>query len=249
MCWRCMPQSLPCAGTCARRSARGLSRAARCSFAGDASSSPRCTLVLAGLSFADDALERAYSIEKNANLLYNMARIKEAKGDLEGAVELYEEFAISPGVDLEYRKESLARIKVLKEAIALKAPEEPEPEPEPEKAEPAPLTPPPKAEPASPNGLGVTLVALGGAGLLAGGIVGVVASTEHGDMSEAPTLEERRQIAERVEFLAPLADGLLIGGGVLVGAGLLSLTLMNGENDSRVTLGTSGTSATVRWSF
>jgi tetratricopeptide (TPR) repeat protein len=197
-----------------------------------------------------DALERAYAIKPEANLLYNMARIKEAQGDLKGALVLYERFAVAPNVDLEYRKETLARIKVLKEAVALTEPKpEPEPDPEPvekgdEKAE---LEPLPEVD-AGPNPFGVVLTVAGGAMLAGGGIVGLIVSSEHNTMRDAPTLAERRQSAQRVDDLAPLADGLMVGGAAVLLGGIVTLAL-SGPKDTKVTLTTSGTGATVRWTF
>jgi len=63
--------------------------------------------------------EKAYTLEPDAKLLYNIARVYEAQGKLSKAVELYKKFAKAPGIDLEYRKLASERIKELNEIIAL----------------------------------------------------------------------------------------------------------------------------------
>ena len=88
----------------------------------------------------------------------------------------------------------------------------------------------------------------GGAALVGGGIVGLIVSSEHNRMRDAPTLADRRQSAQRVDDLAPLADGLMIGGGLVLIGGIVTLAL-SGPSDTKVTLTTSGTGATVRWTF
>lgn len=107
------------------------------------------------------ALDQAYRIKPSPNLIYNKARILEAKGDLEGALTQYEAFAISPDVDLEYRKETLERIRVLKEVLALK--DSPKQEQSVAVTTTPPVTTPPvETKPRPLRRVGATMMGLGG---------------------------------------------------------------------------------------
>lgn len=167
------------------------------------------------------ALSRAYAIKQNPNLLYNQARILEAKGDLEGALAYYEQFAVAPDVDIEYRRETLERIRVLKETLALTR------EPEKPVEQPVVATPTPVAEPirepAAPRParrVGAVMMGVGGATLLAGGVFGVLAYSEHQAWGRAGDIEERRTRADQVGRYGLVADSLYLGGGVVTLVGM-----------------------------
>ena len=203
-------------------------------------------------------LDRAYEQRANPNILYNKARILEAKGDLKGALSLYETFVAAPGIDIEYRRETIERIKVLRETVAIVA--EPAPAPRttaPEAPAPAAVAAPAPVEPLEPaesstNVLGIVLLSTGAAALTGGGITGLLARSSHNDQQDSTTLEERRDAADRVDTLSPIADLLFIGGGVLVGAGLATY-LFGGSDDERALLAPyaspDGGGALARWRF
>lgn len=174
---------------------------------------------------AIDLLQEAYDLEQNPNMLYNIARVHEETGDLERALQFYRQFVVAPNVDLDYRREALASSEMIEQALAAEqaAAEAQEPEESdqlPEQAvmlRPAPF---PTTSPMRP--VGFTLAAVGGAALLAGGIVGVVALNKEKDFRDAGSLSERRSTGAIARDLATTADALYISGAVLVVTGLVT---------------------------
>lgn len=173
------------------------------------------------------ALNQAYKLNPNPNLLYNRARILEESGKLKEALADYEAFAISPGVALEYRRETLERINVLKQTIALKeAKENPKETPKEETKTPPPqeVTPPTQAvapAPKTSNNAWIWLVGAGAATAAAGGVFGALAWSDQSAMKEATTLANRRSLADSSDQKALIADSLFIAGGALTVIGLI----------------------------
>ena len=170
------------------------------------------------------ALEKAYAIDPNPNLLYNMARIKEAQGDLEGALALYEEFVVAPDIDIEYRRETLDRIQVLEKTIEVtkkdKKEDVTEPAEEVARTQPTPITPPPAAEPKPMRRVGAVMMGAGGVALVSGGIFGALALSEHQRWQNETDLNNAQETAARVERFSLVADGLYIAGGLTTAIGL-----------------------------
>jgi tetratricopeptide (TPR) repeat protein len=176
------------------------------------------------------ALERAYALNPNPNLIYNQARIYEAMGELEKALELYEKFAVAPDIDLDYRRETLERIKVLKEAVALKndsKPNESDQNPQLVVAQPTQPTNPPRRSP-----IGGILLATGGVSLAAGGVFAGLAVSNHNKFEASTELNEKRSFGERVDTFAPTADGLFLAGGLLVTGGLIALAVTRNRTEA-----------------
>src|SRR5690606_1047944 len=67
---------------------------------------------------AIELFEKAYDADPNPNYLFNIGRVFEEKGDLQSAIDRYERFVKSPGVDLESRKFANERLRVLREIVA-----------------------------------------------------------------------------------------------------------------------------------
>ena len=185
---------------------------------------------------AVEALDQAYALKPNPNLLYNKARILEAKGDLELALTSYEAFAVAPNVELEYRRETLERIRVIKEVLALKqAPEEATQQGGLEQRSAATsaevATAPVEVDtgPRPSRRVGAVMLGLGAAALATGGVFGVLALNEHGEWEQAETLEQRRERAEQVEQFSSTADLLYLGGGVVTAVGLALFIAGRGE--------------------
>lgn len=201
-------------------------------------------------------LEAAYDIEPNPNLLYNQARIHEAMGNLERALELYETFAVAPDIDLEYRKETLERIKVLKEAVALKDDGKKSDAEKTTDTEVAVTTPPPAttSEPRR-SPIGGILLVTGGMSLAAGGVFAGLAVTNHNNFQDSTDLEEKRGFGDRVDTFSLAADGLFLAGGLLVAGGLITLAVTRDRAESpralRITPAASrdGAGAMMQFSF
>lgn len=183
------------------------------------------------------ALEGAYRIQQNPAVLYNKARVQEAKGDLEEALATYEEFVGSPGVDLEYRRETLERIKVLRETLALQQPDEPE-QPIVEKSEETSVNKaleprPTKTRMTTTRKLGLGVLTGGGLALATGGAFGLLSLSKHGEMEEASDLDSRRKLAEDVETLGIVADILFVTGGAMAITGII-LYAVGGSEEVQV---------------
>ena len=187
------------------------------------------------------ALEKAYSIDPNPNLLYNMARIKEAQGDLQGALELYEEFVVAPDIDIEYRRETLDRIQVLEKTIEVtqkkKRDDAAEPEEEVALPQPTQLPPPSTTAPKPMRRVGAVMMGAGGVALISGGIFGALALSEHQRWRNETDLEDARDTAKRVDRFSLVADGLYLAGGVTAAVGLtLFIAGRSEQEDAAVTV-------------
>lgn len=184
------------------------------------------------------ALDQAYKLNANPNLLYNRARILEEVGRLDDALADYEAFAIAPGVALEYRRETLERINVLKQTIAIKKQKEaptkaPEAKvnsaPAPEAVSTRPVSSPP---PKQANNAWKWLVGMGVVAGVAGGAFGGWAWNEQNAMTEATSLTSRRTIADSADQKALIADGLFITGGALTVIGLIIYAVTDDESSA-----------------
>ena len=185
-----------------------------------------------------EALEQAYLLNPTPNLLYNQARILEQMGNFQQALTKYEQFVVSPNVNIEYRSEALERIKVLRETVSIqergREPEAPAPMAKtPAVAAQPPSIPvslPPRQSP-SQNTTGIVLLISGGVLLLGGGTMGVLASREEDAKADATTLRQLEETSDRAGTFALIADGLFVGGGVLAAIGLLTFAF-GGEEDA-----------------
>lgn len=73
---------------------------------------------------AISALEQAYALQPESAVLYNIGRIAEEAGLQEKAVQVYEQFMALSDVDLEYRRDAIERVKLLREIIAMRKADE-----------------------------------------------------------------------------------------------------------------------------
>ena len=193
-------------------------------------------------------LEEAYQEEANANILYNLGRLYEDLGETDKAMERYGAYAKAPGVDVAQRKDALERLKVFKELEALEEAERAKAEAKEKEKEKAEVVtkrdPPPVVVKEEASGLtiwGGVLTGVGGAALLSGGVVALLAKSAHSDFEDATTIEERRSAADDVDLFAPMADGLMIGGGVVAATGIVMLIIgLNSESTQTVLAPTVG---------
>lgn len=218
---------------------------------------------------AIETFEKAYAIDPDPNLLFNIARSHERLGENARAIERYEAFLQVPGTDAQQRvraEESLKALRKLeagREAAAQPPPAPLAPTPAPTPAPPAPVPPPATAERpsgASNAGLttgGVILVSIGGGALIGGTIAYVLGAEDHNEVTDAPNYDgvgivamtERRAIdlVDSGDTKKGVGIGLWVAGGACLGAGILMLTLPVGDTAapataSRATVGVWGTS-------
>lgn len=173
-------------------------------------------------------LERAYELKKYSNTLYNIARVYEEKGDLEGALEYYDQFVVAPKVNLEYRKEALERSKTIREILAAQEAKENE---KTQTADAGDATTPkttPAPEPAEPvmrpspwRPVGFAMTGIGVAAVGAGAVVGALALGAQSDFDDATDIQTARDSASRAESLGTVADVLYISGAVVGVTGLV----------------------------
>jgi tetratricopeptide (TPR) repeat protein len=189
---------------------------------------------------AVDLFTQAHEIDPQPNYLFNIGRVYEEKGDLKNAVKYYQRFLGESGVDLESRQAATERLKVLREALReLEGEPEPEPEPAPEPS----MDPTDDGTPrdTGPDDgrkrklriAGYSLLGVGGAALVAGGVVGGIALGTSNAAEDAPFVDETQRERDKAKTQANTADGLFIAGGVLAAVGLVLVlsTLGKGKAD------------------
>ena len=190
------------------------------------------------LEGAAKAYEEAYALKENPNLLYNIGRIYEKTGKFDKAIEFYEIFVKKPDIKLEARQDALARIKTLREVVALdKPPEEPEKpeektEPkEPEEKKVVEIPEEPEPDPVEPNYVpGIVFVGLGAVSALgAGGAAFLVTQSEQ-EAADATTLADYRAAVESGRTTAYVADGLTVASGVFLVTGIVLLVTQPSES-------------------
>ena len=178
---------------------------------------------------AVELFERAYSIDSQPNYLFNIGRVYEESGKIDKAVEYYQRFVQSPGVDLESREIALERLRVLREIQKeITGPEKPppdqvEPEPEPE----GPSNDPPVDDGEAPRKLskleiaGYSVLGVGGAALIIGGVFGGLALSQQSELDTQMSFENRQEVISSGTTNALVADILFISGGALAVTGLI----------------------------
>lgn len=187
--------------------------------------------------------ERAYALQPDPAILFNIGRIHEEANNVDAAIAYYQKFIADETVDVGLRDKALQRLETLEKIVEIRKKEEarqsPKPaDPGPKPADPNVTTPvgpqpgpqvPPGGEdkPAQPNKLlrpiGYTMFGVGAALLIGGGIAGGLAKGQHNKFEAADTLEDQRAAGQKGKSLAAAADGLFIAGGVLAVVGMVLL--------------------------
>jgi len=185
--------------------------------------------------------ERAYAVQPEPAILFNIGRIYEEAQNAEAAIGYYERFIADESVEPKDQEKAVQRLQVLRTIVEIrekeKARTKPKPaDPEPV-AEPNPVVQPPPPvqqtdgdqKPAKPGRvlrpLGYTLFGTGALLLIGGGITGGLAKSRHNTFTSAKTLADREGAAAEGRSLARTADGLLIAGGVLAVVGVVLLVV------------------------
>lgn len=169
--------------------------------------------------------EQAYALEPVPNLLYNIAKCYEKMQDWKKAIEYYEKFVVSPDVASDVRQSAMTRSKELREIVAaedkLKEPKDPK-DPKDGK-EVGDKTPPPPAEP--DRTVSYVVMGVGGALVLGGGVMGLLASGEQSAFEDATTAADKRAARDSGENLALGADVLYgVGAAALITGVILFIT-------------------------
>jgi len=168
----------------------------------------------------DDAAElfkQAYALRSVSNILYNIGRIYEDSGDIDQAIEYYDQFVVAPNVEQTSRKDALDRLKTLREVKAMrdgesqdtKVADTPAPQPQPD---PGPNT---------GKTVGWVLLGVGGAALVTSGVFALLTQSKFNEFEEATDLETRRSAASAGRTNALLSDVMLATGAVSAVAGLV----------------------------
>ncbi|MEZ4453471.1 MAG: tetratricopeptide repeat protein [Nannocystaceae bacterium] len=191
--------------------------------------------------------ERAYALNPEPNILFNIGRIYEESGKLEDAIVYYERFITDPQVDHEARQIALRRRDVAREVVDIRKKEERDAQggggattptenpqgggggavttPPPDQGGGDGTDQPPKPKSRNLRPVGYALVGTGGALLIGGAVVGGLAKKQETLFNDATTLDEARAAKDKGTRLAPAADGLFIAGGILAAAGIALLLL------------------------
>lgn len=171
-------------------------------------------------------LEQAYAADQNPNMLYNIARVHEERGDLEAALSFYRRFVVAADVDIAYRREAQLSAEsieqTLAERTAAQAAKARQAEVARAQEEQALLRPPPFPTTSPMRPLGFALAGVGGATVLGGVAVGLVAMAKQRQFDEAQTLADRRALGASARDLATAADALYISGAVLIVTGVVT---------------------------
>jgi len=185
-------------------------------------------------NYADALLnfQRAYELDPDPAILFNLGVIADKMGDYELAFTYFNDFVMLPDVDVDDREKALTRLEQVRKLRDLQA-EKDKPKKEEkteDKTEEKTVAPPIQvASEKSYLGAGL-LTGLGVAVLGGGAAMAVLASSAHTDFTNATTLEARRSAADSGETDALLADLLFGGGAALTVAGIIWLVVIASDN-------------------
>jgi tetratricopeptide (TPR) repeat protein len=193
--------------------------------------------------------ERAYALQPDPAILFNIGRIHEQANNVDAAIVYYQKFIADESVDIGLRDTALQRLETLEKIVEIREKEEarqrPKPEPEPTtQPEPQPVGPEPGPQPPTDKGpqnpakvlrpIGYTMFGVGAALLLGGGIAGGVAKGQEKKFEAADSLDARREAGQKGRSLAAAADGLFIAGGVLAVVGMVLLLVPKARKSKAV---------------
>jgi tetratricopeptide (TPR) repeat protein len=168
---------------------------------------------------------KAYALQPEPVLLYNLARSQEGLGDYPAAVDAYERY-LAQAKDVKDRGSIEQRVATLRKSIAEKerlGRERDEAERAKEQAKPRPAGEggEPTAQTASPSPWPWALVGVGAAGVVVGGILGGLALSKNSSADGAPSQLEASDGRSSAEGLALGSTIAFIAGGAIAGVGLI----------------------------
>lgn len=189
--------------------------------------------------------ERAYQLQKEPAILFNIGRIYEEAQNAEAAIGYYEKFIADESVELKDREKAVQRLQVLRTIVEIREKEKqksnPQPEPKVDPAQPPPGPVAPPTTPAQPDkqadaakkeqqfrllrrvGYGM----FGGGALLVigGAIAGGLAKGQETAAKNAETLADREAADQLGRSRAITADALFITGGLVAAIGIVLLVV------------------------
>ncbi|WP_434427218.1 tetratricopeptide repeat protein [Nannocystis pusilla] len=181
--------------------------------------------------------ERAYALQPDPAILFNIGRIQEQANNVDAAIAYYQKFIADESVDIGLRDTALQRLATLEKIVEIREkeeakskPKQPEPSKQPEAGQqvgPQPGPQPPPSDDKSQNKakimkpIGYTMLGVGAALLIGGGITGGLAKGQENKFEAAETLDDQREAGRSGKSLAATADGLFVAGGVLAVVGLV----------------------------
>lgn len=174
-----------------------------------------------------DLLNRAYALDPQPVLLYNLARAHEGLGNTDAAIDAYEKFLAqeSKAADrgsIEQRLTTLRRQR--DERTAAQQGHEPDPNEVPAAQKPLPPVPrePREVPPPEPKSRSLLPFVIGGAGIAvlgAGAVTGLMAKSAESDANGEPTQQGAIDQRDSAQGLATVSTISFIAGGLLLGAG------------------------------
>lgn len=171
---------------------------------------------------AIELFERAYEQTGEPNHIFNIGRVYEEIGDLEKALERYEEFVHSTGVELDARRAASERITVIKEILGTETTPE---VPAETVASPSAMQTQPETDDAGsakPGKLGIagySLLGVSAAAFIAAGVTGGLTLARESRLTGDDPVDDPEGVQASGRRLAWATDGLLIAGGVFAIAG------------------------------
>jgi tetratricopeptide (TPR) repeat protein len=173
---------------------------------------------------AAELLREAYRLQPEPILLFNLARALEGGGELEGAIEAYEEFlkserAVPDRGAIEQRVATMRRL--LEERRALETRTATRPEPLPPTGVPAGPTGSPGPRPRRP--VPWILTGIGVATLATGGVFGGLALERHDAAKSDPIQASAASAQNTAKRYATVATVLFAAGGAVTAAGVIWL--------------------------
>lgn len=196
--------------------------------------------------------ERAYALQPDPAILFNIGRIHEQANNVDAAIAYYQKFIADETVDIGLRDTALQRLATLEKIVEIRnkeqdkqKPKQPEPGPKQPQADqpvgpqPGPQTPPGDDKSAQTKTkvlrpIGYTMFGVGAALLIGGGIAGGLAKGQENKFEAAETLDDQRNAGQRGKSLAATADGLFIAGGVLAVVGMVLLLVPKARKSKAV---------------
>ena len=211
-----------------------------------------------------ELFEKAYAVDPKPKLLFNMGLVCERLGELEKAVDYYEEFVGAGGdIPLDLRARGQERLEVLRPIVEDSRRKTVKDDPDPGDGTKDPLDPKDPEDPKGPKTAGgsggpgmPTIVALaaGGAAALAGGAM-ILTLPDEMAFVDQPTADARRDARDSRQFQQGAGYALLGVGGALLVTGAI-LWVAGGESDATAqgallapTVGPDGVGATLRLRF
>lgn len=183
--------------------------------------------------------ERAYAVQNEPAILFNIGRIYEEAQNAEAAIGYYEKFIADESVELKDREKAVQRLQVLRTIVEIREKEKQKNDPQP-KTQPDPVTQP-KTDTPNPEGpkndqkpaqqnkllrpIGYAMFGTGALLLIGGAIAGGLASSQHKAAANAATLDDREAANELGRSRAITADALFATGGVVAAIGVVLLVV------------------------